>query len=473
MSPELLSVLVLACGLLALGFGWFVWGRPLSAARGELAERRESLGRALAEVAAFKAQAEEARPFVARAADLQAALAAADSAAAERERALAEALAERDRVHARQLEEMRGAFQRLAAETLEQAQVQFLARSEETLKRHREEAARGLADSRTALSDLVAPMKETLGRYGEELRQLEQKREQAYGSLSEQLQALTRSEQLVREEAGRIVAALRGSARASGSWGEAQLKRVLEMAGLAEGIAFDLQASEADEEGRQKRPDAILHLPGGRQLIVDSKCAMDDYVAAADAATDEARAQARARHARRVREHVKGLAAKAYWDQFGKAADFVIMFIPGENFLSAALEEDMDLHLWAMNQKILLVGPTNLLAIARVVASVWRQERVAEEAKEIGRLGAELYERLARMTDHANRVGRNLDEAAKAWNQFIGSYESRVLVTGRRFEELGVVKEPGALSQPRRVETSLRLVQAPELRQADGGPGTD
>ncbi len=464
----LIALLIPVSLVVALLAGWLIWGKPLTATRSELSERREALGRAMAEVAAFKAQAEEARPFMGRAAELQAALAAAESAGAERAQAHAQALAERDRVHARQLEEMQGHFQRLAAEALERAQAQFITQSEETLKRHREEAAKGLAENRVALSDLVAPMKETLGRYGVELKELEQKREHAYGSLSEQLQALSRSEALVREEAGRIVAALRGSAKASGTWGEAQLKRVLEMAGLTEGIAFDLQASEADEDGRQKRPDAILHLPGGRQLIVDSKCAMDDYVSAAEAGTDEARAQARTRHAKRVREHVKGLAAKAYWDQFGKAADFVVMFIPGENFLSAALEDDMDLHLWAMNQKVLLVGPTNLLAIARVVASVWRQEKVAEEAKEIGRLGAELYERLAKMTDHANRVGRNLDEAAKAWNQFVGSYESRVLVTGRRFEELGVVKEAGALPEPRTVETNLRLVQAPELKRLNG-----
>ncbi len=463
--------------LLALGLGFALWGRPLGALRTELAERREALGRALAEVAAFKAQAEEARPFMGRAAELQAALSAAESSLAERERAHAATIAERDKVHARQLEEMRGEFQRMAGEALEAAQSRFLLQSEETLKRHREEAAKGLDASKIALSELVAPMKDTLGRYGAELKEMEQKRENAYGSLSEQLQALSRSEALVREEAGKIVAALRGSSKASGTWGEAQLKRVLEMAGLTEGIAFDLQASEADEDGRQKRPDAILHLPGGRQLIVDSKCAMDDYLASVEAANDEARIQSRSRHARRVREHVKGLAAKAYWDQFGKAADFVVMFLPGENFLSAALEEDAELHLWAMNQKVLLVGPTNLLAIARVVASVWRQEKVAEEAKEIGRLGAELYERLAKMADHANRVGRNLDEAAKAWNQFVGSLESRVLVTGRKFEELGVVKDSGALQSPRSVETTLRLVQGPESKseskRIDGNPAAE
>lgn len=442
-----------------------------------------ALARAEAEVERWRAAAAAAEPQAARAALLESELAALRSrfeereraqeeARAERERVHAEALAERDRVHARQLAEMRGEFQRLAAEALERAQKLFTEQAEETLKRHRTEAARGLSDSREALAGLVTPMAETLARYGEELKQLEARREQAYGSLSEQLQALSRSEALVREEAGRIVAALRGSAKASGSWGEAQLRRVLELAGLTEGIAFDLQASETDADGRQKRPDAILHLPGGRQLIVDSKCALDDYVSAAEAPSDDARAQARARHARRVREHVKALAAKAYWDQFGQAADFVVMFLPGENFLWAALEEDPELHLWAMNQRVLLVGPTNLLAVARVVASVWRQEKVAEEAKEIGRLGAELYERLAKMTEHANRVGRNLDEATKAWNQFIGSYESRVLVTGRRFEELGVVRAMESLPEPRQVETALRLVQAPEAQRAGSGdPG--
>ena len=469
-APALLVALLLGI-LAALAAGWLLWGRQLGQLRAGLTEGRVALATAGADLEAARARAAETLPYVDKAATLQAELAAARTMADERDRAHRESLAERERVHARQLAELRGEFQRLAAEALERAQKQFTEQAAETLKLHRAEAAKGLSESREALSGLVTPMHEALSRYGTELQNLEQKREQAYGSLSEQLQALSRSEALVREEAGRIVAALRGSAKASGSWGEAQLKRVLELAGLQQGIAFDLQAGAADEEGRQKRPDAILHLPGGRQLIVDSKCSMDDYLAAAEAETDAARAEARARHARRVRDHVKGLAAKAYWDLFGEAADFVVLFVPGENFLSAALEEDRDLHLWAMNQRVLLVGPVNLLAIARVVASVWRQEKVAEEAREIGRLGAELYDRLGTMAGHANRVGRNLDEATKAWNQFVGSYESRVLVTARKFAGLGVAKPDDTLGAPRTVESSLRLLQASEPDTADRKAG--
>lgn len=463
MSNDLAILVALLAGIAAAAVaGWFLWSRPLARARTILSDQRVELASASADLLAARKEAAEAKPYVEKAALLQADLAAARSAGEERDRAHAQSTAEREVVHQRQLTELRGEFQRLAAEALERAQKQFTEQAAETLKLHRAEAAKGLSDSREAMAGLMTPMHQALSRYGEELQNLEQKREQAYGSISEQLQALSRSEALVREEAGRIVAALRSSAKASGSWGEAQLKRVLELAGLNEGIDFDLQASEADADGRQKRPDAILHLPGGRQLIVDSKCSIDDYLTAAEAETDGQRTEARLRHAKRVRDHVKGLAQKGYWDQFGQAADFVVLFLPGENFLSAALEEDRDLHLWAMNQRVLLVGPVNLLAIARVVATVWRQEKVAEEAREIGRLGAELYERLATMGSHANRVGRNLDEAAKAWNQFVGSYESRVLVTARKFAELGVAKEAG-LEAPREVESTLRLLQAPEL----------
>lgn len=473
MSPELMTALLaLAAAALALAAGFAIWGRPLGAVRSELAERREALGRAVAEVAAFKAQAEEARPFMGKAAELGAALSAAEAAAAERERAYSEAIAERDRVHARQLEEIRGEFQRLAAEALERAQTQFLAQSEETLKRHREEAAKGLAENRVALSDLVAPMKETLGRYGEELKAIEQKREQAYGSLSEQLQSVALGQAAVKAEAGKIVAALRSSSKASGAWGEAQLRNVLDMAGLREGIDFELQASTTDADGQRRRPDAVLKLPGGRELVVDSKCSLADYLAASEAETEADRAAALKRHALSVRSHAKGLSEKGYWKEFAASADFVVMFLPGENFLSAALEQDLELLAWALDQRILLAGPTNLLAIARVVAMVWRQEKMAEEARAIGELGAELYASLATMTEHVQRVGRNLGEATGAYNDFIGSLETRVLSKARRFPEMGVDKGKKPLPELAPVEKSLRLVQSSDMKRLEGGgPG--
>ena len=480
MAPEMITaLLVLVSFLTTLAAGWLIWGKPLSAARSEVSERREALGRAVAEVAAWKAQAEEAKPYMGKAAELRAALSAAESSMTERERAheaalierdrvQAEALAERDRVHARQLEEMRGEFQRLAAEALERAQKQFLVQSEETLKFHRAEAAKGLTDSREALAGLVTPIRETLNRYGEELKTLEQKREQAYGSLSEQLQSVALGQQAVKAEAGKIVAALRSSSRASGAWGEAQLRNVLDMAGLREGIDFELQASTTDAEGQRRRPDAVLKLPGGRELVVDSKCSLADYLLASEAESDSDRQAALKRHALSVRSHAKGLSEKAYWKEFAASADFVVMFLPGENFLSAALEQDLDLLGWALDQRILLAGPTNLLAIARVVAMVWRQEKMAEEARAIGELGAELYASLATMTEHVGRVGRNLGEATSAYNDFIASLETRVLTKARRFPDMGVEKGKKPIPELAPVEKSLRLVQAPELKRQDG-----
>lgn len=481
MAPELLiALLVLLSLVVALAAGWAIWGKPLAATRAELSERREALGRAVAEVASFKAQAEEARPFVGRAAELQAALAAAESAGAERGRAHSQALAERDRVqqetllerdrvHARQLEEMRGEFQRLASEALERAQKQFTEQAAETLKLHRVEAAKGLTDSREAMAGLVAPMRETLARYGEELKALETKREQAYGSLSEQLQSVALGQQAVKAEAGKIVAALRSSSRASGAWGEAQLRNVLEMAGLREGIDFELQASTTDAEGQRRRPDAILKLPGGRELVVDSKCSLADYLAASEAEVEAERLSALKRHALSVRNHAKGLSEKAYWKEFAQSADFVVMFLPGENFLSAALEQDLELLAWALDQRILLAGPTNLLAIARVVAMVWRQEKMAEEARAIGELGADLYASLATMTEHVGRVGRNLGEASSAYNDFIASLEARVLSKARKFPEMGVDRGKKPIPELSPVEKTLRLVQAPDMKRIDGG----
>lgn len=477
--PEFAPALVaLACLFAALFVGWAIWGRPLGALRHEQANQRETLGRALAEVAAYKQQADEAKPFISRAAELQAALSGAESAlaqrdlaardaAAERERVHAETLAERDRVHARQLAEMRGEFQRLAAEALEKAQAQFLIQSAETLKLHRAEAQKGLTDSRDALAGLVTPMRETLARYGEELKQLETKREQAYGSLSEQLQAVAVGQQAVKEEAHKIVSALRSSSRASGAWGEAQLRNVLEMAGLRDGIDFTLQASTTDADGQRRRPDAVLKMPGGRELVVDSKCSLADYLAASEADNESDRHAALKRHALSVRGHAKGLSDKAYWKEFAHSADFVVMFLPGENFLSAALEQDLDLLSWALDQRILLAGPTNLLAIARVVAMVWRQEKMAEEARSIGILGAELYASLATMTEHLGRVGKNISDSAGAYNDLVGSLERNVLPKARKFTELGVDKGKKEVETPKLVDRSLRLVP-PELGRIEG-----
>lgn len=492
MSAEPIFILLATfVGALAVGIaGWLLWGKPLNASRTELAETRESLGRAMTEAQGYQRQAEEAKPYMFRASELESALAAtrtqlqerehaADEAAAERERFHAQGLAdrerhyreateERERNHQAQMEALKAEFQHLAGEALTRAQQQFTEQAAETLKLHRAEAQKGLADSKEALAQLVQPMRDTLGRYGEELKTLETKRERAYGTISEQLAQVSAGQQAVKQEAGKIVAALRSSSKASGAWGEAQLRNVLEMAGLHEGIDFELQASVTDEDGRRRRPDAVLKLPGGRELIVDSKCSLEDYLAASEAETDQDRLACLKRHAASVRAHAKGLSERAYWKEFAQSADFVVLFVPGENFLSAALEHDLDLLGWALDQRILLAGPTNLLAIARVVAMVWRQEKMAEEAQKIGQLGAELYASLATMGEHVTRVGKNLSEATGAYNDFIGSLENRVLSRARRFPELGVEQGKKAIPEMAPVEKTLRLVQSPHLQPTEG-----
>ncbi len=464
----------LAAALLALLLAFLGWGRPLAAARRELAAVRPQLEEARGEAgrlrearAAQEAELGQLRPQLAaleaearRAAELGAALAAREATQAER-----------DRAHEAQLRHLREEFQRLAADVLARAQQSFAEQATQTLELHRAEVEKGLTTSRQALSDLIAPMRETLGRYETELKALEQKREQAYGSLAQQLSAVAQGQEAVRAEAGRIVAALRSSARASGAWGEAQLRNVMEMAGLREGIDFVLQAHAKDEDGAGRRPDAIIRLPGGRELVIDSKCSLQHFLAASDAADDAARTDLLKKHAAAVRTHARGLAEKAYWTQFAAAADFVVMFLPGENFLSAALEQDLDLLSWALDQRILLAGPTNLLAIARVVAMVWRQETMAEEARQVAALGSDLYQSLVVMADHISRVGQNIGQAAGAYNDFIGSLEMRVLAKARRFTELGV--EPGrkVLPELRAVEAGVRPISRPELLPPAGGGG--
>jgi DNA recombination protein RmuC len=458
------SILIaIAAAALAFAAGWWLWARPLAAAHRELADRAGAERQALAELAHYKDRFEESR------AAAEAERARADASATEIA-ALGAARAERDRAHEQQLEQLRGEFQRLAAEALERAQQRFSQSAAETLALHRSEAVKSLDAGRTAIDQLITPMRETLARYESELKAVEAKREQAYGGITQHLAEVARGQADVRTEANRIVAALRTSARASGAWGEAQLRNVLEMGGLREGIDFDLQSSVDGETGR-RRPDALLRLPGDRQLIIDSKCSLGDYLAASEAADDTARAAALARHAQAVRAHARGLAQKAYWQEFARSADFVILFLPGENFLASALEQDLELLGWAFDQRILLAGPTNLLAIARVVAMVWRQEKIADEARAIGALGAELYASLATMADHVLRMGKSLGDATGHYNSFVASLESRVLVRARRFAELGVDPGKKPIGESAGIATVPRTPGAPELLSAPGAEG--
>jgi DNA recombination protein RmuC len=476
----LLFALLVALGLAA---GLMLGRRPVGALRRQLEE--EAQARAAERAAAAQALEAERSAHVetqlgraaaeeraARTPDLEAGLA---SARAEREALAARlaALEAQAEERARAFEEERGRliaagealkaeFARLSAEALKGSQEQFLQMAEAAVKRQREAAQQELEANKAALAGLLQPVSETLGRYQEGLKAIEEKREQAYGSLAQQLAAVAQGQGQVQAEAARLATALRSSGRVAGSWGESQLRNVLELAGLREGIDFTLQ-TVADGEAGAQRPDAIIRLPRDRQLIVDAKCSLADFLAAAGEADETARRAALARHARAVRAHAQGLAQKAYWTQFGQAADFVVMFLPGENFLAAALEQDTALLDWAFANRILLAGPINLLAIAKTVALVWRQETLAAEAREIGKLGADLHKALADMGEHVAGLGRNLGQAMGAYNAFVGSLERNVLPKARRFTELGVESGKKALPDLAPVSVEPRLPAAPEL----------
>ena len=419
-----IAVLALLAGLAG---GWFLGRQPLAAlkaerdeARAQAEERRETLGKAAVEIAALR----------------------------ERE-------GEREKSHQRQLEELNTRFEALAARVLEQAQGQFLNRAEQRF-------AETEAKNKASLQAVLAPVAETLAKYENRLGEVEKARAENYGALSQALAQVVSGQTRVSDEAARLVTALRSSGKTSGSWGEQQLANTLEMAGLRAGIDFTLQTHMATDAGG-RRPDAIINLPGDRQLIIDSKCSLNDYLGALEAGNDADRLAAMKRHAAAVRVHARGLSEKAYWNEFGKAADFVIMFIPGENFLSAALEHDLALLGWAFEQRILLAGPINLLAIAKTVALNWRQEKLADEAREIGKLGADIYNSISVMADHLARMRKNLGETVSNYNDFVGSLERNVLPKARRFADMGI--EPGrkAVPQLAAIDATVRGEQAAEL----------
>ena len=308
--------------------------------------------------------------------------------------------------------------------------------------------------SETKLKELLAPVETTLKRYEEGLQRVEKDRVDHYAGLKAVVEQVRDGQGQVRDEARRLVTALTSSPKQRGRWGEQSLRNVLTQAGLVEGVDFEMEVSVSNEEGRL-RPDAVVSLPQGRKLIIDAKCSLNAYLDACDEVDDAKRTACFKAHLASIVRHAQQLGSKNYWTQFGDSADYVIMYIPGEHFLTAALEQDAELWEKAFKDRVLLATPTNLVAIARTVASVWRQEKLAAEAGKIAELGRELHSRLATMAEHVGSVGTNLSRANNAYNKMVGSLESQVFTQARRFEELGAgsAKE---IPPPPMVEASPR-----------------
>jgi DNA recombination protein RmuC len=372
-----------------------------------------------------------------------------------------EAAAERAALLDRTKDELSDTFKALSAEALRTNQTSFLEVAGATLERYHVEARDDLEQRRQAVETLVAPLRESLTRVDGQIRHLEQARSQAYGSLSEQLRSVAETQERLRAETGNLVNALRTPA-ARGRWGEIQLRRVVEIAGMLAHCDFVEQVTATADE-RRLRPDLIVKLPGGKNVVVDAKAPLQAYLESLEAPDEATRALRLADHARQIREHVVRLSMKGYWEQFRPTPEFVVLFIPGEAFYSAALEQDPGLIEEGVAQRVLIATPTTLIGVLKAVAYGWQQETVAESARAVSELGRELHARIATLGEHVLQLGRRLDGAVQAYNQTVGSLERRVLPAARRFGELGAAgsREIPSLEP---IDKTSQLPQAPELR---------
>ena len=441
-----LAIMLIVALLVGLGVGWVMGGRGAAALRGELAGLRERVGVAERESATATERA-------VRSGELQKLLDAVvgERDAAQRELATLAADARNFDTRIKDLADSKDSLiaqmREVGDQLLAKAQQDFLAKAGERFT----EADKA---SQAKLQNLLQPVEATLKRYEEGLQRVEKERIDHYAGLKSVVEQVRDGQGRVRDETRNLVNALRSSPKARGRWGEQSLKNVLEQAGLSQYADFRTEVSVDTDDGRL-RPDVIVNLPGGRKLVIDAKCSLNAFLDASDEVDDDRRAAHLRAHVVSIRNHAQQLGSKNYWAQFGDAADYVVMYIPGEHFLTAALELDDRLWEWAFERKVLLATPTNLVAIARTVASVWRQETLKESADEIASLGKELHSRLATMAQHMERVGKNLSTANSAYNQMVGSFESQVFTQARRFEGLGAgsAKE---LPSPPMVEAAPR-----------------
>jgi len=405
---------------------WLILQSRHAALRERLRARDEENARLAAELSALRASESELRTSQAR---LETALAA--------ERAAHERLATE--------------FKALSADALSRNSVEFLNLARETFAKLHQQSADDLGKRQQAIDALVLPLRESLDKVGVKIGEIEQARATAYGQLSEQLKSLTTTQGQLQAEAARLSTALRSTTTA-GTWGELQLRRVVELSGMSAYCDFVEQ-----ESAGPLRADLVVRLPGGQQIVVDAKAPNDAYREAANAADDAVRTARLAEHAAKVRSHIDALGGKDYWTQFQPSPEFVVLFLPGDQFLAGALQAEPTLIDRGIAKKVLLATPATLIALLKAAAYGWRQEAVSKNAEEISRLGRELHDRVATFAEHLEKVGKGLDSATRSYNAAVGSFEQALLPGARKFTELGA-KGAKALPEPAPVDTAVRDV---------------
>ena len=370
--------------------------------------------------------------------------------------------------HEARLEELRGMkqeledrFAKLASGVLETNSQKFLGLVSERFEKHKADADQSLAKRQEAIQNLVKPLDEKLGKFDTRIQEIEKHRQEAYGAIQMQVKTLHESQQMLGQETRKLVQALRRP-KSRGRWGEVQLRQVFEMAGMAEHVDFELEKHMDTDEGA-RRPDAVVHIPGGRSIVVDAKTPLEAYLDAIETENPDEQAAHLERHAKHIRTHVRQLAGKDYQKNLTEAPDFVVMFIPSESFVAAAAEADPGLIEYAFENKVLIASPTTLMALVKAIAYGWQQEKMAKNVIEIQKLATEIYERLVTFGGHLEKVGRGLGQSVSAYNSAVASLEGRVLPSARKFEALGVVSEQKDIAAPPSLETDPRQLAAPEF----------
>ena len=369
-----------------------------------------------------------------------------------------------ERASEQQREQLKESFSHLSSQALKHNNEEFLKLAQQNLQQFQTQAKGELSQREQAIETLVKPIREALEKTEKQIREMEQERKQAYGALTQHLETMSQTQQALQGETRNLVQALRRP-EVRGQWGEMTLRRLAELAGMVEHCDFFEQEHTNGEDGAL-RPDMIVRMPGGREVVVDVKTPLDAYLSAVEATDDGERDVQLQRHTRNVRKRVQELASKAYWRQFKDSPDFVVLFIPGDQFLSAALDQDHTLLENAMQQKVILATPTSFVALLRAVAYGWRQESLAENAERIRQVGEELYGRLGTFAEHLGKMGKSLNGSVQHYNKAVASFDSRVLPSARKFSDMGIsAKKP--IDKTEQIESSARDV-APVEEKDDG-----